>query len=101
MSKKLILLLPLILIPVVFATSLINSTGAGYVKVNTETVNPTNCICNFSEERPCGEGPCCRANINYNSAYDNVMYPCNYYRGKCRSGYGMCYHRGVCRGCPK
>ena len=84
MDKKWILL-PLVLIPVVFATSVIGTE-------DTESVN-SYCV---NEGCPCVKNcPCYRAYVNY-SNQENVVYPYNCYRGKGRLGFGRGYCRRMC-----
>ena len=104
MVKKLAVLLSLLIVPIAFATSMINSTGTGDGNVNNEITNLTDCICNLSEKCPCtenclyGKGVCYRVNMNYNIMKDNEVCPYNYHRGNCRYGCGMHHYRGMYRG---
>ena len=102
MLKKLGVIL-LLLVPIVFATSMINSTGTGNspegIDLNTKVVNLIECICNFSgeclcvENCLCGKGCCYRVGVDYNTSNDTAICPYNYNREYCRCGWGM-YHQG-------
>ena len=115
MLKKLGVIL-LLLVPIVFATSMINSTGTGNspegIDLNTKAVNLRECICNFSgeclcvENCLCGKGCCYRVGVDYNTSNDTAICPynieciCNF-SGECLCvenclcGKGCCYRVGV------
>ena len=108
MVKKLAVLLSLLLVPMVFATSMINYTGAKDtskgINANTEVVIPINCICNFSgicsyiENYLCRMGVCYRAGMNYNGINDTVTCPYHYNRRHYGYGCGMHHYRKIYRG---
>jgi len=93
MMKKLLLLLSLVLVPTVFATSVIYSTGTG------ETRDISQCIYNLCGKCPYTEN-CVYGNRTYrgiDNSEDNVV--CPYYcpRKNYRYCCGNCYKR-MCRG---